>query len=145
MPLTFTYSVNNGKSRDPTSYIKVCPGEMSQNFAVLEPVSQAIYSASFDLDIQIPLSASLIYRDTGYCQKYTVTVAQEKFWKLWSLLCSVDESVFDSNKKLYLRVSILVLSMNGLFHLERTKLTLARKLILKRINFRFRRDQVGIR
>ena len=49
---------------------------MSQNFAVLEPVSQAIYSASFDLDIQIPLSASLIYRDTGYCQKYTVnTVA----------------------------------------------------------------------
>ena len=42
---------------------------MSQNFAVLEPVSQAVYSASFDLDIQIPLSASLIYRDTGYCQK----------------------------------------------------------------------------
>ena len=87
MPLTFTYSVNNGKSRDPTSYIKVCPGEMSQNFAVLEPVSQAIYSTSFDLDIQIPLSASLIYRDTGYCQKYTATVAQANFGNYG--LCSV--------------------------------------------------------
>ena len=58
---------------------------MSQNFAVLEPVSQATYSASFDLDIQIPLSASLIYRDTGYCQKHMGHM-------IWSLTLMIVEN-----------------------------------------------------
>ena len=58
-------STNNGKSNQPVSYIKVCPGEMSQNFPILEPVAEATYSASFKLEVVVPLSVSLVYRDTG--------------------------------------------------------------------------------
>ena len=45
--------------------MKVCPGEMSQNFPIIEPVSEASYSAEIDLEIAIPLSVSLVYRDQG--------------------------------------------------------------------------------
>ena len=58
-------SSNSGKSASPVSYIKVCPGEMSQNFPILEPVGQATYSAAFEIEVVVPLSVSLVYRDTG--------------------------------------------------------------------------------
>ena len=47
----------------PSSVLKICPGDVSQNFPYHESVAAPIYKSKFSLDIVIPLSSSLIYRD----------------------------------------------------------------------------------
>lgn len=64
----------------PMSILKICPGELSQNLPYHQPVSAPVYRSKFDLDIVIPLSASLVYRDTVLFEGLETGIEHE--WKV---------------------------------------------------------------
>ena len=57
--------------------MKVCPGELSQNFPITEPVSEASYSAAIDIEVVVPLSVSLVYRDQVLFEGYETGIEHE--------------------------------------------------------------------
>jgi len=68
------------KNFTPMSVLKICPGEMSQNFPYYQPVSSPIYRSKFSLDIVIPISSSLIYRDMVLFEGLETGIEHE--WKI---------------------------------------------------------------
>ena len=108
--------------------MKVCPGEMSQNFPITEPVSEASYSAEIDLEIAIPLSVSLVYRDQGrFCNDKQRCI---------SLVVSNPTKCFSKDMR-------LALNTNGWSRFERMKLIRDKNSTFKLTNSSFPLDPGG--
>lgn len=82
----------------PSSVLKICPGDVSQNFPYEKPVGSASYQSKFNLEMVIALTTSLIYKDTVLFEGLDTGIEHE--WKIPIVANQTKDSVVEYENEL---------------------------------------------